>query len=157
MSDQPIVPTDSVRILARRSDEFQNTFLISKSLPTGTILTDGPYLVGFVNETASRASRASLVSAPFIEVQGYFEVSGIPAEFTGRGAGILEARIPRGNDVQVGELVFHDEGFRLVIGEVVHIRDVASDPFLTITILQQTNITTLTHVTYLPWESLFLQ
>lgn len=145
---QPSLSHDEVRIIAKNSNEFQDVLLINKSLPEGTKIIVGEVLVGFISEQGIRASKARLITSPFFKVHGVFARSGIPATFEGKGASVLEARLPRGSDITVGDVVYHDEGELLVIGNVVQIIDEPSSVFLTIYVQHAVNSTNLNIVQY---------
>ncbi|MEK7650225.1 MAG: rod shape-determining protein MreC [Patescibacteria group bacterium] len=140
------VAEGTVRIIARRADEFQNTFIISASAPEGTKILSGDTLVGVVIAKGSMISKGEAISAPGFIVHGIISRSGVPAEFHGKGAMLLEARLPRGVDVQKGDLVMEDQGMPLGIGTVVEIIDSPSDPFITVIIQNPVNLYTLSVV-----------
>ena len=140
------VADDAVRIIARRADEFQNTFIISTSALEGTKILSGNTLVGVVIAKGGIVSKGEAISAPGFIVHGIINRSGVPAEFHGKGAMLLETRLPRGVDVQKGDLVTEDQGMPLVIGTIVDIIDSPSDPFITVIIQNPVNLYTLSTV-----------
>ncbi|MEK7630897.1 MAG: rod shape-determining protein MreC [Patescibacteria group bacterium] len=143
--DSPI-PQDAVRIIARRADEFQNTFIISMSATEGAKIVSGDTLVGVVVAKGSMVSKGEAITAPGFIVHGIVSRSGVPAELHGKGAMLLETRLPRGTDVRVGDRVIEDQGVPLGIGTVVNIIDSASDPFITVVVQSPVNLYTLSFV-----------
>jgi len=134
---------DRLRIIGKHSDEFQDVFLLSRVIPAGSrIVSGGDVLVGIVEDDG----RARAITSPFFRIDGVFVRSAIPAAFEGKGAGILEARLPRGSDVVVGDDVYVDDSRTLLVGRVVRIVDIASDPIMAIVILSPIDTTTLLFV-----------
>ncbi|MSR76012.1 MAG: hypothetical protein EXS68_00260 [Candidatus Ryanbacteria bacterium] len=140
------IPEGVVRIIARRADEFQNTFIISASVAEGAKVVSGDTLVGVVVARGSMASKVEAITAPGFILHGTIQRSGVPAELHGKGALLLEARLPRGTDVQKGDAIVEDQGTPLGIGVVVDIIDSPSDPFVTVIVQSPVNIYTLSYV-----------
>ena len=136
----------AIRVVAKRSDEFQDMFLINTSAPVGAKVLSGDVLVGIVVEQSIDVSKVQAVTSPFFKINGVLSRSGIPLELTGQGASLLEARVPRGSDVQKGDVIYHDEGDALSLGVVSRIIDVVSDPFLVLMVSSSVNLTTIQHV-----------
>lgn len=134
------------RIIGKRADEFQETFLISKPSPKGTTVLVGDILIGITSSDSGTFSKVEMITSPSFTIDGVFDRSGIPATFQGKGASILEAQIPRGSDVVMGDVAYYDKGLKLRIGTVVKIQDTPSNPFITIWVRHPTNITTLQKV-----------
>jgi hypothetical protein len=137
---------EAIRVIAKRSDEFQSIITISKSAESGSLVIKDEVLIGFVISSGSTSSKVESITSPFYRTNGVIAGSGIPAEYEGKGAGILEARLPRGSQVFAGDIVLHDEGRRLIMGTVIDIIDAVSDPFLTVRIQNPVNLTTLSEV-----------
>ncbi|MDA1334662.1 MAG: hypothetical protein O2794_01440 [bacterium] len=137
---------DSIRVVAKRSDEFRDILILNRAIPVGTPIVEGDILIGFIIFEGNSSSRMQIVSSPSYGVDGVFERSGIPARLEGRGAGILETRVPRGSDIIRGDTIYYDEERQLSIGSVARVEDVASNPFITLIITHPINVTTLTHV-----------
>ncbi len=138
-----ITPPDTTRVLGRRSDEFHTTFLISGSHRDGSRVVSGNVLVGIVKNSADSASKVEAISSPFFKIQGIFERSGSVLELEGRGAGLLETKVPRGMVVERGENVWYDAGKLLLVGKVSKVVDSPSNPFLTIFVEHPINFSTL--------------
>lgn len=139
-------PEGEVRIIARRADEFQNTFIIRASVPEGSRAVSGGALIGVVIGKGSTVSKVEAISAPGFILHGVIGRSGVPIELHGKGAMLIEARLPRGTDVQVGDSVVEDQGTALAVGSVVDIADSASDPFVTVIVQSPVNLYTLSSV-----------
>lgn len=133
----------SFPIISKRSDEFQNVILVSGDISPGSRAIVANALVGNVIESGNHIAKVQLIGSPGVGLDGVFIRSGIPARFEGRGAGILETKVPRGSDVVVGDAVYQDVGEVLLVGVVGQIIDVSSDPFLTVRIVSAINLTTL--------------
>lgn len=133
-------------IIERRSDEFRDILILNKKSAEGSKATAGDVLVGRVISSGDQVSMVRLVTSPGFKIDGVSERSGIPVSLEGKGAGLLETRVPRGTDIQEGDIITHNAGDALVIGTVRKITDVASDPFLLVTVLHAVNNTTLKSV-----------
>jgi|SRR3989344_7201319 len=127
-----LVSPEGVRIIGRRADEFQTIFLINGSFAEGTKIIHGNVLVGFVRARGDKASKVEAISSPLFKINAILERSGAVVELEGRGAGLLETKVPRGVVVEQGDPVWYDDGHVLLIGRVAKIVDSQSDPFLTI-------------------------
>lgn len=142
-TDVSVFDKDRLRVIAKHSDEFQDVFLLSRTVPVGSrIVFGGDVLVGIVEASA----RVRAITSPFFRIDGVFARSAIPTAFEGKGAGILEARLPRGSDVVVGDDVYVDDSRTLLVGRIARIVDIASDPFITVVVLSPVDITTLMFV-----------
>ncbi len=146
LSGSGAAPQDAVRVIARRADEFQNTFVISTSATEGTKIVSGDTLVGIVIARGSMVSKAEAITAPGFIFHGIIERSGVPVELHGKGAMLLDARLPRGIDARVGDRVIEAQSMPLGIGTIVDIVDSASDPFITVVIQSPVNLYTLSFV-----------
>ncbi len=144
------LPPDGTRIIGRRFDEYQNIFFVNQSLSEGTKIISGNVFVGIVRTQGANASKVEAISSPFFRSQGIFERSGLSFELEGKGAGLLETKVPRGVSIENGEAIWYDEGRLLLLGRVAKVIDVPSDPFLTVLVLQPVNITTLWSVEISP-------
>jgi hypothetical protein len=138
-----------VHVITKRSDEFQDVFLVNKSVSVGTKVLSGDTLVGFVVLQGAHSSKVQSITSPFFKINGVISRVGIPIELQGKGAQLLGGCLPRGSDVQKGDVVFHSEGDALSIGIVAQIIDIASDPFLEIIVLSSVNLTTISDVQFL--------
>lgn len=138
--------SSSIHVIAKRSDEFQDVFLINKSVEVGTKVLSGDSLVGIVTVQSNNSSKVQSITSPFFKIQGVISRSGIPLELIGQGVSLLEARVPRGSDVQKGDIVYNDDGDALSLGTVSRIIDVVSDPFLILMVSSPVNLTTLQQV-----------
>jgi hypothetical protein len=146
VSGDNTIPDGKARIIARRADEFQNTFVIHASVPEGArAIADGA-LVGVVISKGSSVSKVEAVTAPGFILHGVIGRSGVPVELHGKGAMLLETRLPRGTDVRVGDSIIEDQGMMLTVGTAVDIVDSASDPFITIIVQSPINLYTLSFV-----------
>ena len=143
-----ILAPSEVLILAKHADEFSSVILINKSLPKRTEIISENTLVGFVLESAGSISKVELITASSAKVGGVLGRSGIIAEFEGRGAGLLEAHLPKGSDVSEGDAVFYGENIGLVVGGVVRVDDNPANPFVDVFVQSPINITTLQVVSY---------
>ena len=139
-----------VRVIGKRSDVFQDIFIINRGVQTGTKVVLEDTLIGFVIEQGAKTSKVRAISSPMYTTGGIIFRSGIPVELTGKGANFLEARVPRSSDVAHGDMVYHDTGDALVLGRVVDIVDIPSDPFITLRIMHTINLTTISNVELLP-------
>jgi|GEM_PF-3580777 len=137
---------DAIRVVARRADEFQNVFIISRSAAEGTKVLSGDTLVGVVTARGSIASKVEAITAPGFILHGIVARSGVPIELHGKGAMLSEARLPRGTDAQKGDVIIEDQGISLHVGTIVDIVDSASDPFITIIVQSPINLYTLSTV-----------
>lgn len=141
------LPQGSFRVIGKRADEFADAFLIYPKAPRGRrVLFEGNILLGSVVEEGDSASRIQLISSPAIKTPAVFGRSGIPVTFDGKGAGLLEARLPRGSDIEKGDVAYVDDGDIFIVGSVVRIIDIAGDPLITILVEQPVNLTTLSFV-----------
>ena len=136
----------AIRVVAKRSDEFQLVFMIDRPLPQGTKIVKDGTLVGIVSLEGNASSKVEAITSPFFRINGVFASSGIPAEFEGRGSTLLETKVPRGSQVTRGELVLEAEQQNLLLGAVVDIIDVTADTFMTVLVQNHINITTLKDV-----------
>ena len=136
-------PPDGIRVIGRRSDEFQTTFLVNKPLTEGTKIISGNILIGIVRSQSNTASKVESLSSPFLKTEGIFERSGVATKLEGKGAGLMEASVPRGVAVERGDAVWYDEGHILLLGRVAKVVDSQSNPFLTILIEHPINFSTL--------------
>lgn len=137
---------NGMRVLSHRADEFQNTLLVVGNASVGQKATVGNVLIGNAIASDGQITKIELVSSPGHSINVVFTRSGIPASLQGKGAGILETKMPRGSDIVMGDEVYNDEGVRLVVGHVGQIIDISSDPFVTVRILSPINSTTLTTI-----------
>jgi hypothetical protein len=134
------------RVIGKRSDVFQDIFIINRGAQVETKVVVGDTLVGFIIEQGDKTSKVRAISSPMYTTGGTLSRSGIPIELTGKGAGLLETRVPRSSDVVRGDMVYHDTGDALVLGRVVDIIDIPSDPFITLRVMHAINITTISRV-----------
>ncbi len=140
------VTEGKARVIARRADEFQNTFIISSAVSEGSSIISGDTMIGIVVTKGSITSKVEAITSPGFIIHGVLSRSGIPMELHGKGAMLLEARLPRGADIAKGDMVVEDQVARLGIGSVVDIVDIASDPFITIIVQSPVNLYTLSLV-----------
>jgi len=133
----------SILIIGKRSNEFHDVLIVNASLEEGTPVRSGNVLVGFVVGRGDRTSKVQLIASPQSSFDALFERLSIPAHFSGRGAGVLETRLPRGSGVEVGDAVVVQDEYQLIVGVVAVIEDTPSDPFQTIFVHSPVNITTL--------------
>ncbi len=147
VNTQTLGPSEAL-ILAKHADEFSSSMLIRISLPQGTRITSEKTLIGFVSESFGSTSKVALITAPAAKINGVFNRSGIPAEFEGKGAGFLEADLPKGSDVRTEDTVFYAEDAELVIGAVLQVKDNPASPFINILVQSPINTTVLQVVQY---------
>ncbi len=142
-SPEPLGP--GIHVVGKRANEFQEIFIIDVVAPIGSKVLDGNIFLGTVIASGNALSKVMPISAPSSSLEGVFGRSGIPAHFQGKGAGILEVELPRGTDVVAGETIYSLEN--LIIGTVVKVADVPSNPFLKVIVSHPTNFMTLKTIT----------
>jgi len=141
-------PSGEWRVVGKRADEFSDILLIYPKAPLGKrVLAGDKVLVGTVVEAGSSASRVQLISSPLVKTAAVFGRSGIPVTLEGKGAGLLDVRLPRGVDIQMGDTAYVDDGDILIVGGVIRIIDMPGDPLITVLVGQPVNLTTLASVT----------
>src|SRR3989338_6084152 len=142
------IPSGEWRVVGKRADEFSDILLIYPKAPLGKrVLAGDKVLVGTVVEAGSSASRVQLISSPLVKTAAVFGRSGIPVTLEGKGAGLLDVRLPRGVDIQMGDTAYVDDGDILIVGGVIRIIDMPGDPLITVLVGQPVNLTTLASVT----------
>jgi len=141
--------SETIRVIAKRSDEFQLVFTIDRPFSEGTkIIKDGT-LIGVVSMQGNSSSKVESITSPFFRINGVFAETGIPAEFEGKGSTLLETKVPRGSQISKGEAVLESDQENLLVGHVVDIVDVPADPFFTIIVQNPINLTMLKEVNVL--------
>lgn len=139
-------PPGEVRVVGRHADQFSDVFLVDGRALSGSRVLRDHVLIGFVVETGERFSKVQALSSPVSKITGVFERTGIITELQGKGAGLLEARVPRGSDVAIGDQIIENTGDIFIIGSITKIIDVPSDPLLGIVVSQPVNLQTLMFV-----------
>lgn len=141
--DGHVPMNNGLRIIGRRADEYQTVLLIARALPEGSKIVSGNVLVGIVKSSGNAVSKVEVIASPFFKIQGVLERSGVVAELEGRGAGLLETKVPRGVAVERGDAIWYDEGRLLLLAKVAKVVDIPSDPFITIFAEHPVNLSTL--------------
>jgi hypothetical protein len=142
----PPSSASGARVIAKRSDEFRDIFLIDKAFDVNQKIFSGDVLIGFVISSGNNTSKVRSITSPGFKVDGVSERAGIPLSLEGKGASILESKVPRGSDIREGDIITHNEGNAHIVGSIQKIIDVASDPFLRVIVLHPVNFSTLATV-----------
>ncbi|MEK7643323.1 MAG: rod shape-determining protein MreC [Patescibacteria group bacterium] len=137
---------DSIFVVGRHAHEFSDIAFLNKSLPVSTVIVRDRILIGFVIESGNRSSKVEIITSPVSRVDGIFERSGISTVFQGFGAELLQAELPKGSDVQIGDTVYWAEDPSLVMGTVARIDDLNSEPFLRVLVKHAATVSTLLSV-----------
>lgn len=133
----PSKPKTVAYVLSREGVSLHQTILIDVGSTNGNIavgdrvLADHQLILGEVVEVLPRQSKIRLLSAPGNTVMVNIGEANLGAEASGLGDGNFRARLPRAAAVKAGDYV-RSLNFdpRFLVGEVVEIKEIMSEPFI---------------------------
>ena len=138
-------------VLARPPVTAYDTLILSVGMSVGVregmgVFGAGGLPLGVISSVTADFSRATLFSAPGVNVAAWVGSARIPVTLTGAGAGAYTASTPRGARIAVGDTVFLPGPGAIPIGFVIRVGDEAFDPLTTLFIHPVANPFSITWV-----------
>lgn len=132
-------------ILARPDDSLYDTLVLDAGVKEGVrsgdfVIAPSHTVIGKIAETRSETSKAILFGTPGETLAVIIGEHDIAATALGKGGGTLLVRLPRGADVEMGDLVTAPGASLSIIGSVVHIEKNPSDSFQELLIESNANM-----------------